>query len=332
MSSALAARLNRSVRRTNCRATANLAHSDCQEQAAQIANYPAVTRSFFMDSYSFLHSYVASQSRAAMSCMAPSRRLRQRQAQLFRPNRSCSTHALRMPMKTLSSADCDSTSIAGTLSSKVMARRGGARARRPRRDRLHRHEWSSRAARTAPPIRAPAASSRPIARTSRSLPSPPGWGVRLPCHLARATCRGSAPSSMRSLRAHLRHRQGVAAESLHRESPRARGSFAVVDCGAIPAHLLESEPFGHERGAFTGAVRARRRVPGRVRVSRSEYARWCRTQFTVLSSVLSSRCTRRETLHISSSVARVTGVRSPTTSACGKDRVSKSAWIGSFRT
>jgi two-component system response regulator GlrR len=49
----------------------------------------------------------------------------------------------------------------------------------------------------------------------------------------------------------------VAAESLHQESPRAKGPFVIVDCGAIPAELLESELFGHEKGAFTGALRTR---------------------------------------------------------------------------
>jgi two-component system, NtrC family, response regulator GlrR len=47
------------------------------------------------------------------------------------------------------------------------------------------------------------------------------------------------------------------AEAIHRESARRDGPFVVVDCGAIPPQLLESELFGHERGAFTGAVAPR---------------------------------------------------------------------------
>ena len=50
----------------------------------------------------------------------------------------------------------------------------------------------------------------------------------------------------------------IAAESIHRESARCDGPFLVVDCGAISPDLIESELFGHERGAFTGAVSARR--------------------------------------------------------------------------
>jgi DNA-binding NtrC family response regulator len=48
------------------------------------------------------------------------------------------------------------------------------------------------------------------------------------------------------------------AEAIHREGPRADGPFIVVDCTAIPPNLIESELFGHERGAFTGATSQRR--------------------------------------------------------------------------
>jgi DNA-binding NtrC family response regulator len=46
----------------------------------------------------------------------------------------------------------------------------------------------------------------------------------------------------------------LVAEALHDNSPREKGPFVVLDCGSIPPNLIESELFGHERGAFTGAT------------------------------------------------------------------------------
>ncbi|CAM3553902.1 sigma 54-interacting transcriptional regulator [Corallococcus soli] len=48
-----------------------------------------------------------------------------------------------------------------------------------------------------------------------------------------------------------------AALAIHQASRRKDAAFLVVDCGAIPAHILESELFGHEKGSFTGAVSRR---------------------------------------------------------------------------
>ncbi|MFQ5697327.1 MAG: sigma-54-dependent transcriptional regulator [Myxococcota bacterium] len=56
----------------------------------------------------------------------------------------------------------------------------------------------------------------------------------------------------------------LVARSLHRRSPRSEAPFIKINCAAIPEALLESELFGHERGAFTGA---RARKPGRFELA-----------------------------------------------------------------
>ncbi|MGF1465060.1 MAG: sigma 54-interacting transcriptional regulator [Sandaracinaceae bacterium] len=52
----------------------------------------------------------------------------------------------------------------------------------------------------------------------------------------------------------------VVARTIHQQSRRLDGPFMVFDCGAVPENLIESELFGHEKGAFTGAISTRQGV------------------------------------------------------------------------
>jgi len=83
-------------------------------------------------------------------------------------------------------------------------------------------------------------------------------GASRPMRIAMALLARAAASDLTVL---LQGETGVgkdaAAESVHRESGRAEGPLVVIDCASIPAQLMESELFGHEKGAFTGADRAR---------------------------------------------------------------------------
>ena len=62
------------------------------------------------------------------------------------------------------------------------------------------------------------------------------------------------------------------ARAIHRLSRRRAGPMIKVNCGALPATLVESELFGHERGAFTGAVQ-QRKGPLRARQPRYDLSR-----------------------------------------------------------
>ncbi|VEA69561.1 Quorum-sensing regulator protein F [Serratia rubidaea] len=88
----------------------------------------------------------------------------------------------------------------------------------------------------------------------------------------------------------------VLAQAIHRASPRAKKAFIAINCGALPEQLLESELFGHAKGAFTGAVSSRegcsrRRRAARCFSMRSVICR-CRCRLSCCACCRSARCGR----------------------------------------
>jgi len=80
-------------------------------------------------------------------------------------------------------------------------------------------------------------------------------GASLPMRRLYATLDSVAPTELTVLlEGETGTGKGLVAEEIHRHSARSDGPLQVLDCGAIPPELIESQLFGHERGAFTGAV------------------------------------------------------------------------------
>jgi DNA-binding NtrC family response regulator len=139
-------------------------------------------------------------------------------------------------------------------------------------------ETVERALRAAGPVVAAPAVSTAVAPTTPSGSAPKG-AATLPTATATYGLVGDAPAT-RQMKERLLSASAsratvlllgesgtgkeVAARLLHEASPRSRGPFVAVSCAALPDTLLESELFGHEKSAFTGALAAK---PGRFELA-----------------------------------------------------------------
>jgi transcriptional regulator with PAS, ATPase and Fis domain len=84
------------------------------------------------------------------------------------------------------------------------------------------------------------------------------------CEVIRRATRVAATDATTCLQGESGTGKEVIARFIHQRSPRSRGPFVAINCAALPEQLLESELFGFERGAFTGAVQSK---PGQIELA-----------------------------------------------------------------
>src|SRR5262245_50021923 len=106
---------------------------------------------------------------------------------------------------------------------------------------------------------------RPISSTveGRAIDAPVGTSPAWREVIARATLV-AATEATTCLQGESGTGKEVIARFIHQRSPRRRGPFIAINCASLPEQLLESELFGFERGAFTGAQQAK---PGQIELA-----------------------------------------------------------------
>ncbi|MFO7305995.1 MAG: sigma-54 dependent transcriptional regulator [Gammaproteobacteria bacterium] len=121
--------------------------------------------------------------------------------------------------------------------------------------RVHRLPFPFRASALAAALRVPGQAALEEAGRNVSMPAGNSPAIRQVVQLIRQV---AAHDSNVLILGESGTGKEVVARAIHDASPRRQRPFVAINCGAIPAELLESELFGHEKGAFTGAITARK--------------------------------------------------------------------------
>ena len=119
--------------------------------------------------------------------------------------------------------------------------------------------------RAEPPMRDGHLGLQSIPQMNQSMPTATAIGASLQWHaVLKLANQVAATEATTCLQGESGTGKEVVARFIHSRSPRRRGPFVAINCAALPEQLLESELFGFERGAFTGAQQAK---PGQIELA-----------------------------------------------------------------